>query len=219
MQENVNERNQATVVGTVIGNYKFSHELYNEKFYEFMINVSRLSDVTDILPIMISERLIKIEELVEGTIVEVKGQLRSYNNQQNHEDNKLKLTIFARSVEFVSEQDEDKFLNPNQIFLDGFICKQPAYRKTPLGREICDIIIAVNRAYNKSDYIPVIAWGRNAKFCEGLNVGDNVQIFGRVQSRTYDKKLPDETLITKIAYEVSASKLKLTENNNRKIKE
>lgn len=215
MTEHIMNNNEVTLTGKVVSDFTFSHELYGEKFYEFNLEIPRLSDTTDILPLTISERLIT-DKLVPGVFVDVVGQLRSYNNYKGS-GNKLKLTIFARTIVILEGESENK--NPNQIILNGFICKQPICRKTPFGREIADLILAVNRSYNKSDYVPIITWGRNAKFSEQLKVGDNVKIWGRIQSRPYEKKLEDGTTVQKIAYEVSVSKMEIVDNNNKKLED
>ena len=187
----------------------FSHEIFGEKFYSAKIKIHRLSDTYDILPITISERLLQEIDLNKNNLVDVVGQLRSYNKNIDNR-NKLVLTVFARELNLVKEEAKD----PNSIFLDGYICKDPIYRKTPLGREITDLLVAINRPYNKSDYIPSIVWGRNAKFAKNLEVGDRVQMWGRVQSRDYEKKLEDGTIDKRVAYEVSISKIKKLDENN-----
>jgi primosomal replication protein N len=206
MVGNIIENNMATISGKVVSNVEFSHEVYGEGFYYFMLEVPRLSDSSDKIPVTISERLTSKDKLTIGTIIEVEGQFRSYNSY-NSEGNKLLLTVFARDIVFL--EDEKKIKNPNQIYLNGFICKRPIYRTTPFGREITDILLAVNRPYNKSDYIPCIAWGRNARFSEKLAVGDNIKVWGRIQSRTYQKKLETGEVINKVAYEVSVSKMEI----------
>jgi len=200
------ENNTVTIVGRVVSNLNFSHEVYGEGFYNFMLDVPRLSDVNDILPVTISERLIQNIQFKEGECFEIEGQFRSYNSF-NNESNKLMLTVFARDIKPV--EDISKVKNPNQIFLNGFICKKPIYRTTPFGREICDVLLAVNRQYNKSDYIPCIAWGRNARYSENIKVGENVKVWGRVQSRSYQKTLENSEVITKVAYEVSVIKMEI----------
>lgn len=202
--ESLLENNSVSIVGKVVEECVFSHEVYGEGFYIFKISSERLSDNEDILPITISERLIDKEKLTIGTIVDINGQLRSYNNYSDKK-NKLVLTIFARDIEILDNLGEK---NPNQIILNGFICKPPIYRKTPFGREIADLLIAVNRAYNKSDYIPCIAWGRNARYTVNLKVGDNIKIWGRIQSRNYQKRI-GEKVEDKVAYEVSISKIEI----------
>lgn len=187
----------------------FSHEIFGEKFYSAKIKIHRLSDTYDILPITISERLLQEIDLNKNNLVDVVGQLRSYNKNIDNR-NKLVLTVFARELNLVKKEAKD----PNSIFLDGYICKDPIYRKTPLGREITDLLVAINRPYNKSDYIPSIVWGRNAKFAKNLEVGDRVQMWGRVQSRDYEKKLEDGTIEKRVAYEVSISKIKKLDENN-----
>ena len=204
MVGNIIENNMATISGKVVSNVEFSHEVYGEGFYYFMLDVPRLSDSSDKIPVTISERLASRDKLEIGTVIEVEGQFRSYNSY-NNEGNRLLLTVFARDITFL--EDEKKIKNPNQIYLNGFICKKPIYRTTPFGREITDILLAVNRPYNKSDYIPCIAWGRNARFSERLTVGDNIKVWGRIQSRTYQKKFESGDIITKVAYEISISKM------------
>ena len=200
------ENNSVTIVGKVVSKLEFSHEVYGEGFYNFMLDVPRLSDVNDILPITISERLIQNIQFEQGASFEVEGQFRSYNSY-NNEANKLMLTVFARDIKPI--EDISIIKNPNQIVLNGFVCKRPIYRTTPFGREICDILLAVNRQYNKSDYIPCIAWGRNARYSENLKVGENIKVWGRVQSRSYQKTLENNEVITKVAYEVSVIKMEI----------
>lgn len=196
--------NEVELVGTVESELSFSHEVYGEGFYKFTLDVPRLSDISDKISITVSERLLTDVNLVIGKTIFVSGQFRSYNNY-SETGNKLILTVFARDI--ITDQDIPEEKNPNHIFLNGFLCKKPVYRTTPFGREITDILIAVNRAYNKSDYIPAIAWGRNARFASNLNVGDNIKVWGRVQSREYQKKISEDEVISKTAYEVSISKL------------
>lgn len=209
MTDNIIENNSVTVVGTVKSKPEFSHEMYGEGFYNVYLEVPRLSDISDELPVTISERLMTGVNLEIGNKLVVMGQLRSYNKLMEG-SNKLILTIFARDA----KQDDEENKNPNQIYLDGFICKRPIYRTTPFGREITDMLIAVNRPYNKSDYIPCIAWGRNARYSENLNVGDRIRIWGRIQSREYQKKISDEEVITRTAYEVSISKMEIVDKDN-----
>lgn len=209
--ENLSQNNRIYIEGIICSELEFSHEMYGEGFYTFSLEVSRLSEVKDILYVTVSERLIINMELKVGSEVVIEGQLRSYNKFINGV-NRLVLTVFARNIEFCIEKSK----NPNQIFLNGFICKEPIYRTTPFGREIADVLLAVNRAYNKSDYIPTIAWGRNSRFCKGLKVGDNIRIWGRLQSREYQKKISEDEVIKKIAYEVSISKM---ENVEKEVKD
>ena len=220
MDTNYLESNYLTLVGKVTGEKKFSHEIYGERFYIFNLAIPRLSGNEDIIPITISERLIKEDTLQEGKKLLVKGQFRSYNSYEN-EKNRLILTVFAKDILEVEENEEEenemvkKETITNEVVLIGFICKKPIYRQTPFGREISDILLAVNRAYNKSDYIPCIAWGRNARFCQNLEVGAQVKVVGRVQSRTYEKKFEDGTSQTKVAYEVSIGSLEVIEEKNK----
>ena len=194
--------NKIYLEGKVTSELEFSHEMYGEGFYTFNLDVMRLSDSVDTLNITVSERLLSDMQLIIGSDVIVEGQLRSYNKFIDG-SNKLILTVFARNIEPCMERSK----NPNEIFLDGYICKEPIYRTTPFGREIADVLLAVNRAYNKSDYIPTIAWGRNSRFCQTLEVGDNIKVWGRLQSREYQKKVSENEVIKKIAYEVSISKM------------
>ena len=163
-------------------------------------------------------------ELKINDKISIDGQFRSYNSYQN-ERNKLVLTVFAKDVKFVENQDEEiqasKDFVSNEVTLNGYICKKPIYRQTPFGREIADLLLAVNRAYNKSDYIPCIAWGRTARFCENLEVGTELRVTGRVQSREYEKKYEDGTVEKRIAYEVSVSNLEIhnKENNDGEVEE
>lgn len=203
------DNNSVTVIGRVVSECTFSHEVYGEGFYNFKISADRLSSNNDILPITISERLINKELLTIGKGVKVTGQLRSYNNYTDKR-NRLILTVFAREAELFDDVVPPG--NPNTIQLNGFICKPPIYRVTPFGREISDILLAVNRAYNKSDYIPCIAWGRNARFVGKLSVGDNIKVWGRIQSREYQKKT-DTSTEKKTAYEVSISRIEIVHKN------
>ena len=200
------ENNKITIAGTVITNPEFSHEVYGEQFFSFKLEVPRLSETTDIIPVTISEKFLPGVTVQEGVKVLIGGQFRSYNNFSSS-GNRLLLTVFVRSIEQID--DIDDHASPNNVFLNGYICKPPVYRTTPFGREIADILLAVNRAYNKSDYIPCIAWGRNAKYADSLSVGDNIMIYGRVQSRNYQKKISEDEFENKIAYEVSVSKLEM----------
>lgn len=217
LNTNYLENNHLVLVGKVTSDKRFSHEIYGEKFYIFDLEVPRLSGNADIIPITISERLLESDGLEIDKKVIVEGQFRSYNSYQN-ERNKLVLTVFAKDVKFVENQDEEiqasKDFVSNEVILNGYICKKPIYRQTPFGREIADLLLAVNRAYNKSDYIPCIAWGRNARFCENIEVGTEVKIVGRVQSRTYEKKYEDGTSETKVAYEVSISSLEVVKEDD-----
>lgn len=207
------ENNRVTVSGEIVSNFEFSHEVYGEGFYTAMLASERKSTVKDVLPIIVSDRLVDVKAEWIGRFVKVSGQFRSYNKHEGDKKH-LQLSVFVREFE------EDAFENGepgtshdgNIISLDGFICKTPIYRKTPLGREIADMLIAVNRPYGKSDYIPCIAWGRNARFAENLEVGTRLRIEGRIQSREYQKKISDEETETRTAYEVSISKMEVVED-------
>ncbi|MCR1841119.1 single-stranded DNA-binding protein [Murimonas intestini] len=204
MADKIIENNQVSIMGEIISGFTFSHEVFGEGFYMMDVLVKRLSDSADRIPVMISERLIDVTQDYQGEYIQIQGQFRSYNRHEEKK-NRLVLSVFAREVSFV-EEETDK-MKSNQIYLDGYICKMPVYRKTPLGREIADMLVAVNRPYGKSDYIPCICWGRNARFTSGFEVGGHVQVWGRIQSREYVKKLEGDDTEKRIAYEVSVSKL------------
>lgn len=192
--------NKVCLTGTIVSEPEFSHEVFGEGFYEMRLSVPRLSDQSDILPITISERLIADNLIKVDKEISLSGQFRSYNKIDGVKS-KLMLTIFVREI-----HNEDT-CPINTIELNGYICKPPVYRTTPFKREICDILIAVNRAYNKSDYIPCIAWGRNARYIKNAVVGERVKLSGRIQSRDYQKQMPDGRMITRTAYEVSVNKI------------
>ncbi|MCL2406810.1 MAG: single-stranded DNA-binding protein [Defluviitaleaceae bacterium] len=201
--------NYAALAGKVVSDPEFSHEVYGEGFYIVQLEVQRLSQTYDILPVTISERLMGQDNIHLGSFLDVYGQIRSYNSYSEAEGrNKLVLTVFARDIEVL---DDFPPRNTNEIFLNGYICKPPVFRTTPFGREITDMLVAVNRSYNKSDYVPVITWGRNARFCGRLAVSDNVMLWGRLQSRPYQKKYDDGRIEDKVAFEVSASKVQGSE--------
>ena len=206
MADKLFENNQVTMIGEIVSEFEFSHEVYGEGFYLVDISVSRLSDSVDYIPLMVSERLVDVTQSYIGETISVSGQFRSYNRHEEKK-NKLVLSVFAREIEFVDEISENA--RTNQIFLDGYICKEPVYRKTPLGREIADLLLAVNRPYGKSDYIPCICWGRNARYAANFQVGERCLVWGRIQSREYMKRISDENMEKRVAYEVSVSKLEL----------
>ena len=209
MSDKIIENNQVTIMGEIVSEFVFSHEVFGEGFYMVDVSVKRLSNSEDKIPVMISERLIDVTQNYIGEFVAISGQFRSYNKHDEMK-NRLVLSVFAREVEFIDEELDGA--KTNNIMLDGYICKLPVYRKTPLGREIADLLIAVNRPYGKSDYIPCICWGRNARFASAFEVGNHVQVFGRIQSREYVKKLTDTTTEKRTAYEVSVSKLECMED-------
>ena len=221
MDTNYSDNNHLLLVGKVTSDKRFSHEIYGEKFYIFDMEVPRLSDTTDIIPVTASERILTNDLLGIGNKLIVKGQFRSYNSYEN-EKNKLILTVFAKDIipeESLKEEEKEETKKvSNEVTLLGYICKKPIYRQTPFGREIADILLAVNRAYNKSDYIPSIAWGRNARFSQNLPTGTEVKIVGRVQSRNYEKKHEDGTIENKVAYEVSIASLEVINQDNEFIK-
>ncbi len=204
MSEKVIENNKVSVIGEVVSEFTFSHEVFGEGFYLVSLAVSRLSDQVDVIPLMVSERLLDVKQDYRGQTVEAIGQFRSYNCHEGVK-NRLVLSVFVRELNFLEEFTD--CTKTNQIYLDGYICKEAIYRKTPLGREIADLLLAVNRPYGKSDYIPCIAWGRNARYASGFAVGSRVRVWGRVQSREYTKKLSETQCEKRVAYEVSVNKL------------
>ena len=209
MSDKMIENNQVSIVGEVVSDFTFSHEVFGEGFYMLNVSVKRLSDSCDIIPLMISERLIDVNADYRGAYIRAAGQFRSYNRHEEKK-NRLVLSVFVRELEFTDEEVENA--KTNQIFLDGYICKPPFYRKSPFVFEISNIFLAVNRPYGKSDYIPCICWGRNARFASGFEVGGHTQIWGRIQSREYMKKLSEEESEKRIAYEISVSKLEYLES-------
>ncbi len=204
MVTNYSQNNYIMLVGKITSEKKFSHEIYGESFFNFDLEIPRLSGISDIIPITISERLIANFDLSIGKQVVIEGQFRSYNTYEDSKS-RLILTVFVKEIREKGEDEEIKV--PNEVQLVGHICRKPIYRKTPFGREIADILVAVNRAYNKSDYIPCITWGRNARFCENMQIGTELRLVGRVQSRPYEKKHEDGTVEQRTAYEVSISSL------------
>lgn len=208
MADKAMDNNQVTIVGTVDSEFTYSHEVFGEGFYMLEVVVSRLSHMEDRIPLMVSERLVDVKENCMGKIVEVHGQFRSYNKHEEGR-NRLILSVFVREFSFVGE--EGTLTRPNSIYLDGYICKPPVYRMTPLGREIADLLMAVNRPYGKSDYLPCICWGRNARFAGKFEVGTHIHLWGRIQSRTYQKRLEDDVVEKRTAYEISVNKIECVE--------
>lgn len=204
------ENNKATLSGEIVSNFEFSHKVCGEGFYTAMLASERVSGQKDIIPVMVSERIVDVEVDWIGVNVDISGQFRSYNKHEGNK-NHLILSVFATGFGVHIEEFDGDFESKNSISLDGYICKPPTYRKTPLGREITDILLATNRPYGKSDYIPCVVWGRNARFADGLEVGTRLQIDGRIQSREYQKRISDDEYETRTAYEVSVSKLTVVE--------
>lgn len=200
--------NKVYLRGTIIKGPEFSHEVFGEGFYELALSVQRLSDHCDVIPITVSERILDNDAFAVGNEVAIRGQFRSYNKLVD-EKSKLMLTVFVREI-----IENDPSINPNIIELSGYICKPPIYRTTPFKREICDMLLAVNRAYNKSDYLPCIAWGRNARFVKNIEVGQKIFLSGRIQSREYQKKLEGEEMETKTAYEISINRVSLNQDDD-----
>ena len=216
MIEHKIENNEVVLIGKIVSEAKFSHKVYGEGFYSFDLQIPRLSHSCDVLPITISERLLPNYGNIMGKTFELQGQLRSYN-QYSEGKNRLILTVFCLEMKEVPAAELSK--SKNHIYLNGYICKKPVYRTTPFGREITDLHLAVNRAYHKSDYIPCITWGRTARFAESLEVGDHIKVWGRIQSRIYQKKLEIGETIVKTAYEVSINKLELDRLGDETVKE
>ena len=200
--------NKVYIAGKVVSEPKFSYEVFGEGFYEFNLEVKRLSDISDVIPVTISERLMQAENIIMGSNLAGVGQFRSYNKLIDGKS-KLMLTVFIREL-----KEYDESINPNQIETTGYVCKEPIYRTTPFKREIADVLIAVNRSFNKSDYLPCIAWGRNAKYVSTLNVGDKLEMVGRIQSRVYQKRIDENTVEEKVAYEISLNKIIKSDNQN-----
>ena len=216
MEDRVNsvsiiKNNQVSIYGQVITGFKFSHEIFGEGFYIVEVMVKRLSNTYDRIPLMVSERLIDVTQDYTGEYITVTGQFRSYNRHEEQK-NRLVLSVFVREISFMEEEPDDS--KANNILLDGYICKEPIYRKTPMGREIADLLLAVNRPYGKSDYIPCICWERNARYISNFGIGEHVQISGRIQSREYKKKISDTEIELRTAYEVSVSKLEVMEDED-----
>ena len=209
MKYELMNNNKVYLKGTVLEEPVFSHETFGEGFYEVKLSVPRLSEHIDILPVTVSEKLLK--NFVVGKQIGIKGQFRSFN-KLTEEKSKLILSVFAREI-----IDVDDTMNPNIIEITGFVCKEPVYRTTPFNREICDILVAVNRAYNKSDYLPCIAWGRNARFIKDAEIGSKIEIIGRIQSREYQKRFPNGDIVTRTAYEISVNRINLKDEikNNK----
>lgn len=209
--EKVIENNKVTIMGEIVSGFTFSHEIFGEGFYMMDVRVQRLSEQYDTIPVMVSERLMDVNNDCSGQLICVRGQFRSYNRHEEQK-NRLILSVFAREIEFPEEIMDNS--ETNQIFLGGYVCKEPVYRKTPLGREVADLMIAINRPYGKSDYIPCICWGRNARYASGFQVGERISVWGRIQSREYMKKLNGDTAEKRIAYEVSVNKMELMEDKD-----
>lgn len=203
------ENNRVSIIGEVMTELVFSHEVFGESFYTFEVLVKRFSNTYDRLPLMVSEHLIDVTKDYRGKVIEVMGHYRSFNY---HEGGKSRLVLSVYVRDWAFTEYETDYKEANYIYLEGFICKEPVYRNTPLGREITDIMVAVNRTYGKSDYVPCIAWGRNARYAAGFEVGSKIKLQGRVQSREYCKRLGDgenATVEMRTAYEVSIEKLEI----------
>lgn len=193
--------NKVYICGEIATNTVFSHEICGESFYEMKVNIKRLSGTVDVLPIIISDRLMQEYDFCVGAILNARGQFRSYNKLI---DGKIRLCLMVFITEVL---DSENTVHTNKVVLQGYVCKEPVYRITPFNREITDVLLAVNRAYHKSDYIPCITWGRNAVFSKNLCIGEKMIVIGRIQSREYEKRLSETEIVTKTAYEISVNKL------------
>lgn len=206
------ENNKLYLQGKIDTAPELSHELYEEVFYIFNLRVPRLSGQDDIIPVLISDKLMQTEDIKKDKMIAIRGQFRSYNKQEDGKS-RLVLSVFCREICKLNEES-----NPNFVELSGYICKQPIFRRTPFDREITDVLIAVNRAYIKSDYIPCIAWGKNARFIANLPISTRLEIIGRIQSREYSKKVTsEETPVVKVAYELSISKITIMESEKEAV--
>lgn len=206
--EKVFDNNKVSICGEIVSGFTYSHDVFGEGFYLFDLKVVRLSETADIIPVMVSERIIDVDKNYIGAKVRIGGQFRSYNRHIGGH-NRLVLSVFAREVNFLDEV----YCDENDIFLDGFVCKPPIYRKTPLGREIANVLLAVNRPYGKSDYIPCILWGRNARYIADFEPGKHIKVWGRIQSREYQKRIADDEFEKRVAYEVSVGKVEIAEES------
>lgn len=198
-----NATNTAKIVGYVVSSPEIHHSTHGEDFYEFSVRVPRLnSSASDILKVEISDRVFNVNKIKVDSIVSVEGQFRSFN-EHNTDTGKISLRLFLFTKEIEVLDSADDFTN--KITLHGFICKEVVHRKTPGGREISDVILSVNRLYNKSDYIPCVVWGRNARYVSKMGVGTEIEFSGRIQSRVYTKKFEDGSTLEREVYEVSVS--------------
>jgi single-stranded DNA-binding protein len=205
------ENNKIELCGVIASTPELNHKTYGENFYGFRLSCSRKSTEKDMLPIIVSDRLVEIKDLQVGKKISVKGQVRTFNKHISDDKRKLLIMVFARDVREIEEESESAPEFNNNVKLSGYICKPPVYRVTPKGREIADVLIAVNRTYGKSDYIPCITWGRNARFAGNLDIGTRIDVEGRLQSREYTKKLDDGTEEIRTAYEISVSRIEESE--------
>ncbi len=212
MQKNLLENNRVKLIGEMASDFSFSHEVYGEKFYRADIAAERLSGVADVVPVLVSDWLVDLSKIRKGCYVWLAGEFRSHNKC---EDGRLRLilSVFSRDIAVHQGDKESRLKDQNDVFLDGYICKEPVYRKTPSGREIADILVAVNRPYGKSDYIPCLCWGRNARFMTTCEVGTHIKLEGRIQSRIYQKRVSDTLHEKRVAYEVSVSKIRVVEES------
>lgn len=210
MENETVKSNQAVIMGEIVSDFRYSHQAYGEKIYMSEVSVKRLSNYEDVIPVAVSERFIDPKQSYTGRFVWMGGQFRSHNRKEEKKRH-LILAFFVQEMEFLTEIPEEE--ESNYIFLDGYICKKPVYRNTPLGREITDILLAVNRSYGRSDYIPCICWEKNARYASRFKVGEHVRFYGRIQSREYVKKIPGaelkDTMEQRTAYEVSVSRMEV----------
>ena len=194
--EPVASRNQITLRGSLRALPEFSHENHGKRFYRFFLEVPRLSGAVDTLPVIAKETILNTVDPSGGEMLTVTGQVRSHNLRDN---GKRHLSVFVFAASIAAEDGEPI----NTVLLDAIVCREPTYRRTPLGREICDVMLAVPRAFHRADYLPCILWGRVAAEAAQCTVGDRLIINGRLQSRIYTK-LTDEGAQERTTYEVSA---------------
>lgn len=195
--------NHIRLCGTMDTPPVFSHENHGRRFYGFFLSVERLSGTLDRLRVLVDLELLNEADCAWGERVAVTGQVRSFN-QITETGRHLVISVYAESLELTDEAPDD------QVTLTGTLCRDPVYRRTPLGREICDGMLAVNRTYRRTDYLPCIFWGRTARQIAGLTTGARITLTGRLQSREYTKVLPDGETETRTAYEISAVTAELT---------
>lgn len=195
--------NVVELVGEVREAPKFSHRCFDEDFYQFTLCCKRFSGTDDLIPILISNRTFNVKGIQSGMRLYIQGQIRTYN-LHSEDSSKVKLNVFVIDI------DETVYPDMNNVYLGGYLCKKPVFRVTPLGREIADVLIATNRQGGKSSYIPLVIWGRNARYVSTWDVGDYISVEGRIQSRTYKKTHKGETEI-KTTYEISVVRLATTE--------
>ncbi len=193
--------NKVYLYGMVVSNPTPCDDYYGSDYCNIQISVRRLSSIIDTIPVTLHRDLVEQYNVKLGDNLAILGEFRSYNKIENNRS-RLMLSVFVHEI-----TDEIDTTNPNIIELSGYICKLPVYRTTPFNREIADLLIACNRNSNRSDYLPAIAWGRNARFAKNIMVGEQVHILGRIQSREYQKRLDNGEMQTRTEYEISIKEI------------